>query len=207
MSCHQDTATASQGDLREAPGRPITVLGKGPSLCSEPGMQQGRRLVRRTHSGAMWAEVHPLFSLSCVLETLTSAFEHKQLMAYVCVCVLSTPTNGFAGDHPATTVTIPLRQLSLHIGRARRGRNHLWFAGSRSSVFIFLCREHGNGSAFGLQGSAMGLPLYLCNIYQQPSFILLFPAFHFFKTNNSRPFVFTMEHDHQEISQGKKKTQ
>lgn len=84
--CHQDTAAASQGDLREAPGRPITVLGKGPPLCSEPGTQQGGRLVRRTHSGAMWAEIHPLSSLSCVLETLTSAFEHKQLMAYVCVC-------------------------------------------------------------------------------------------------------------------------
>lgn len=81
-----------QGDLREAPGRPTTVLGKGPPLCSEPGMQQGGRLVHRTHSGAMWAEVHPLSSLSCVLETLTSAFEHKQLMAYVCVCVLGTPT-------------------------------------------------------------------------------------------------------------------
>lgn len=32
-----------------------------------------------------------------------------------------------------------------------------------------------------------------------------FPVFHFFKLNNSRPFTFTTEHNHQEISQGEKK--
>lgn len=38
-----------------------------------------------------------------------------------------------------------------------------------------------------------------------PSFVLsLFPGFPF-STNNSRPFAFTVEHNHQEISQGEKK--
>lgn len=51
------------------------------------------------------------------------------------------------------------------------------------------------------------VPLYcpLGNIYRQPSFVPLSFPFSIFKLNNSRPFAFTTEHNHQEISQGEKK--
>lgn len=165
-----------------------------------------------THSGAVWAGVHPLFSLFYVLETFTPAFEHKQLMAYVCVCRAHLPM-ALQGTTQQPQSPFPCHS-SLFKWEERTG------AGTTSGLQTLvgptklpeqLC------SPFCVESTVMAVPsvyrdqpwaslctCHLRNIYQQPSFILLFPAFHFLKKNNSRPFVFTTEHDHQEISQGKK---
>lgn len=79
--CHQDTARASQGDLREAPQRPIPAISKGPPLlCSEAGSQRRGRLVPRD---TLWNDVvfsQPIFNLFYVLETLIPAFDTSNLL-------------------------------------------------------------------------------------------------------------------------------
>lgn len=79
--CHQDTARASQGDLREAPQRPIPAISKGPPLlCSEAGSQRRGRLVPRDTLGNDVVFSQPIFNLFYVLETLIPAFDTSNLL-------------------------------------------------------------------------------------------------------------------------------
>lgn len=208
----------SPGHRASQPRRPEGSSAKAQTLHSAKALHSSAPGIRqwgRWFLNMLWSSVgrsQPVFqSLLCAWDFDLCLW--AQTTYCLCACVRSMPTSGFGGDHLATTVTIPLWQLSLEIGRAHRGRSHLWFAdtgGARqapgAAAVTLLCREHSNDCAISVQGSATRLcTCSLCNIYQQLSFILLFPASHF-KTNSSRPFAFTMEHNHQEISQGKKKT-
>lgn len=83
--CHQDTVRASQGDLREALWRSVTTLCKGPSLCSEAGMEPGGGVAPRTNSGAEWSSVNS-FSVSSVSLRLWSL---PLTQATYCICVCS----------------------------------------------------------------------------------------------------------------------
>lgn len=104
------------------------------------------------------------------------------------MCVLSMPTSGFGGDHLASTATIACDSCLF------KQEEHTEEAGATSGLQTlvgperlldqlrspFFCREHSDGCAIFVQGWATRLSTCpLGNIYQQPSFLLLFPAFRF----------------------------
>lgn len=135
----------------------------------------------------------------------------------VCACTLSVPASGCGGGHLRTLVTT-LWQLSLQIGRTSRGQGTSSCLQTLASPRLpeqplspLLCStpnndRHRNSSVpCSLRGSAMCLCTMSTLQYLLTTvFSSFFTVFHF-KTNNSRPFTFTMEHNHQEISQGEKK--
>lgn len=122
-----------------------------------------------------------IFSLFCVLDTLIPA------LATYCICACSEHAHQWLWRGPPGNHSHHSLGTAFSSNRKSTQRQepplicrHWWGPPGSRSTYGQLRREHGNNSALIQQGSAARLcTCPLCNIYQQPSFILLFPAFHF----------------------------
>lgn len=179
--CLSPGHSESQPWRLEGPWRSITTLCKGPSRCREAGMELGGRLVPRTNSGAMQSSVNS-FAVSSVSLRLWSL---PLTQATYCICVCSEHAHqwlwrGPPGNHSHHSLGTAFSSHRKNTQRPLLICRHWWGPPGSWNTCGQLRREHGNSSALLGQGSATHLcTCPVCNIYQQPSFILLFPAFHF----------------------------
>lgn len=145
--------------------RPIITPSKGPSLCTEAGMEWGGKLGPRTHSGAMWSSVNP-FSVSSESLRLWSL---PLTQATYCICVCSEHAHqwlwrGPPGNHIHHSLGTAFSSNRMSTQRQEPPLicRHWWGPPGFRITWGQLHRAHGDSSALIGQGSAT--PLYLSSL-------------------------------------------